>query len=210
MSHYDDEDQAQRLKQWWKENWKALAAGLLLGLGGIIGWDQYKAHGQAKSAEASKMFEDLKTALAADKAEDANAIADKLKTDFASTPYAAQALLRVAQHAVEKSRFDEALPPLAWVAENAEDETLRPLARLRQARVLAQQGKFDEAIKLLDADTGKSYTALTEELRGDILLAQGNRKAARDSFEKALTASGETAANRETLQRKIDDLADAA
>ena len=53
MSHYDDEDQAQRLKQWWKENWKALAAGLLLGLGGIIGWDQYKAHGQAKSAEAS-------------------------------------------------------------------------------------------------------------------------------------------------------------
>ncbi len=210
MSHYDDEDQAQRLKQWWKDNWKALAAGLILGLSGIVGWDQYKAHQLARGAEAAKMFEDLKTALLADKAEEANSIANKLKTDFAKTPYAAQGLLRIAQHAVEKGRFDEALPPLAWVAANAEDKVLQPLATLRQARVLAQQGKFDEAIQLLDSKLDKSYTTLVQELKGDILLAQGNRKGARESFQKALTASDGAAANRETLQRKIDDLADAA
>ncbi|MES2883534.1 MAG: tetratricopeptide repeat protein [Pseudomonadota bacterium] len=210
MSHYDDEDQAQRLKQWWKDNWKALAAGLVLGLSGIVGWEQYKSHNAERGAEAARMFDDLKTALVTDKVEEANAIADKLKTDFAKTPYAAQGLLRIAQHAVEKSRFDEALPPLAWVAANAEDEALRPLAQLRQARVLAQQGKFDEALKLLDAGMDESYAALAQELRGDILLAQGKRKDARESFEKALTASDAAAANRETLQRKIDDLADAA
>lgn len=210
MSHYDDEDQAQRLKEWWKENWKALAAGLVLGLGGIIGWDQYKAHQGTRSAEAARMFEDLKGALVADKIDEASAIADKLKTEFPKTPYAAQALLRTAQHAVEKGRFDEALPPLAWVAANAEDKTLRPLAQLRQARVLAQQGKFDDALKLVDAADGESYAALSQELKGDIQLAQGDRKGARGSFEKALAASDEAAANRETLQRKIDDLADAA
>ena len=210
MSHYDDEDQAERLKQWWKDNWKALAAGLILGLSGIVGWDQYKAHKLQRAGEAAQMFEDLKTALVADKLEDASSIADKLKADFANTPYAAQALLRVAQHAVEKGRFDEALPPLAWVASHASDEALRPLAQLRQARVLAQQGKFDDAIKLLDNGVDESYTALAQELRGDILLTQGNRKGARESFEKALAASDAAAANRETLQRKIDDLADAA
>lgn len=210
MSHYDDEDQAQRVKQWWNENWKALAAGLILGLGGIVGWDQYKGHNLTRSAEAARMFEDLKTALIADKSDEANGIADKLKADFANTPYAAQAMLRIAQHAVEKSRFDEALPPLAWVASNSEDKDLRPLAQLRQARVLAQQGKFDDALKLLDASMDKSYGALAEELRGDILLAQGNRKGARESFSKALAISDAAAANRETLQRKIDDLADAA
>lgn len=210
MSHYDDEDQAQRVKQWWKDNWMALAAGLVLGLGAIVGWDQYKASKADRSVEAARMFEDLKTALLSDKAEEANAIADKLKTDYAKTPYAAQALLRVAQHAVDKGRFDEALPPLAWVAQNAEDEMLKPLATLRQARVLSQQGKFDEAIKLLDGTIEESYKPLAEELRGDILLAQGNRKGARESFEKALASSDAAAANRETLQRKIDDLADAA
>lgn len=210
MSHYDDEDQAQRVKQWWKDNWMALAAGLVLGLGAIIGWDQYKAHKADRSVEAARLFEDLKTALLSDKAEEANTIADKLKTDFSATPYAAQGLLRIAQHAVEKGRFDEALPPLAWVAQNAEDAVLKPLATLRQARVLSQQGKFDEAIKLLDGATEDSYKALAEELRGDILLAQGNRKGARESFEKALASSDAAAANRETLQRKIDDLADAA
>jgi len=210
VSHYDDEDQAQRVKQWWKDNWMALAAGLVLGLGAIIGWDQYKAHKADRSVEAARLFEDLKTALLSDKAEEANAIADKLKTDYSATPYAAQGLLRIAQHAVEKGRFDEALSPLAWVAQNAEDAVLKPLATLRQARVLSQQGKFDEAIKLLDGATEDSYKALAEELRGDILLAQGNRKGARESFEKALASSDAAAANRETLQRKIDDLADAA
>lgn len=210
MSHYDDEDQAQRVKQWWKENWKALAAGLVLGLAGILGWDQYKAHQASRGADAARMFEDLKTALVTDKSDDANSIADKLKTSFADTPYAAQGLLRIAQHAVEKGRFDEALPPLAWVAANAEDKALRPLAQLRQARLLAQQGKFDEAVKLIDGNADESYTALVQELRGDILLAQGNRKDARASFQKALSTSDEAAANRETLQRKIDDLADAA
>ncbi|MES2684869.1 MAG: tetratricopeptide repeat protein [Pseudomonadota bacterium] len=210
MSHYDDEDQAQRVKQWWKDNWMALAAGLVLGLSGIFGWQQYKSHQLNQSAEAARMFDDLKTALLTDKVEDANSIANKLKSDFAKTPYAAQALMRIAQHAVEKSRFDEALPPLAWVADNAEDEALRPLAKMRQARVLSQQGKFDDALKLLDAKMDESYAALAQELRGDILLTQGNRKGARESFEKALATSDETAANRETLQRKIDDLADAA
>jgi len=210
MSHYDDEDQAQRLKQWWKDNWRALVAGLVLGLSGIVGWDQYKAHDFKRAGEAAQMFEDLKTALLTDKIDNAGAIADKLKAEYSNTPYAAQALLRVAQHAVEKGRFDEALSPLAWVASHASDKALRPLAQLRQARVLAQQGKFDDAIKLLDGDVGVSYASLAQELRGDILLAQGNRKGARESFEKALAASDDAAANRESLQRKIDDLADAA
>lgn len=209
MSHYDDEMQAEKLKDWWRENWMPLAAGLVLGLGGIFGWEQWKSREQDRAGEAARMFEDLKTALVSDKADEARAIGDKLKTDYARTPYAAQAMLRLAQHAVERARYDEALPPLAWVAENSADEQLRPLAKLREARVLAQQGKFDEALGRLDG-TGEAYAALAEELRGDIKLAQGDRKAARAAFEKALAASDTAAANRETLQRKIDDLADAA
>jgi len=112
---------------------------------------------------------------------------------------------------VDKGRFDEAIPPLAWVAENSGDEVLKPLATMRQARVLAQQGQFEPALKLLESPVlGESYATLVQELRGDILLAQGNRKGARESFEKALAASEAAAANRDSLQRKIDDLADAA
>lgn len=209
MSHYDDEAQAEQLKTWWRENWMPLAAGLALGLGGIFGWEQWKVHQQDRAVEAARMYEDLKTALVADKADEARSIGDKLKSDYAKTPYAAQAMLRLAQHAVDKARYDEALPPLAWVAANSADEQLRPLAKLREARVLAQQGKFDEALNRLDG-AGEAYVALAEDLRGDIKLAQGDRKAARAAFEKALAASDAAAANRETLQRKIDDLADAA
>lgn len=210
MSHYDDEAQAEQVKIWWKENWKALAAGLVLGLSAIVGWEQFKAHKEARATEAARMFEDLKAALVTDKSDEVTAIGDKLKSEFGSTPYASLAMLRIAQHAVEKGRFDEALPPLAWVGEHSADAQLKPLARLREARVLAQQGKFDLALARLDAEVEAAYAPMVAELRGDIKLAQGDRKAARAAFEQALLASEANAANRETLQRKIDDLADAA
>jgi predicted negative regulator of RcsB-dependent stress response len=209
MSHYDDEAQAAELKAWWQSNWKALAAGLALGFGAIIGYQQWQAHKASQAAEAARLFDDLKTAIAADKTDDVQSIAEKLKTQYSASPFAALGLLRLAQAAVDKGRFDEALPPLAWVASNAGDAALRPLAQLRQARVLSQQGKFDDALKLLDGSTDDSYASLAQELRGDIQLAQGNRKGAREAFEKALVARDTAAANRETLQRKIDDLADA-
>ncbi len=210
MSHYDDEDQAEQLKAWWKENWKALAAGLVLGLGGIVGWEQYKAHKAAHSADAARLFDDFKAALVADNTDEVKSMGDKLKSSFADTPYAAQAMLKLAQRAVEKEHADEALPPLAWVAENSYDKALKPLAQLRAARVLVQQGKLDDALAKLNTEVSSSYPALVEELRGDIKLAQGDRKSARSAYEKALAATEAAAAARDGLQRKIDDLADAA
>lgn len=208
MSHYDDEARAEQVKAWWSSNWKALAAGLVLGFGAIIGWQQWQQYQVRQNAEAARLFDDLKAALSADKTDDVRSITDKLKSQFPKSPFTAQGLLHVAEVAVDKGRFDEALPPLVWVADNAGDAALRPLAALRQARVLAQQGKFDDALKRLDAMEDGSYTALSQDLRGDILLTQGDRKGARVAFEKAL-ASSDAAATRETLQRKIDDLADA-
>lgn len=210
MSHYEDEDQAEKLKAWWKDNWKALVAGLVLGLGGILGWEQYKSHKQQHAAQGSQLFEDFKVALAADKADEVKTMSDKLKGSFADTPYAAHAMLKLAQVAVEKDKPADALPALAWVAENSHDKALKPLAQLRSARVLVQQGKFDDALAKLGSDVASSYPVLVEEVRGDIQLAKGDRKAARAAYEKALAATEEAAAAREGLQRKIDDLADAA
>ena len=50
--------------------------------------------------------------------------------------------------------------------------------------------------------------SLFEELRGDIMLTQGDRAAARQAYQKAIEAGNEAAANRELLQQKLDDLAD--
>lgn len=207
-AHYEEEAQAEQLKSWFSENWPALVAGLVLGLGAIFGWEGWKSYQLQQVAQASQQYEDLKKALMTGRSEDARKIGDALVAEFASTPYAAGASLALAADAVRTSEHDQALSRLQWVRDHAKDEALRQIATVRSARVLWQQDKTDEALKLLDASSA-DVAELAEELRGDIKLAKGDRAGARSAYEKALAAiPAEDVAARSQLQRKLDDLAD--
>ena len=209
MSHYDDEAQVEQLKRWWSENWQALFAGLALGLGGIFGWQAWQNHQQQFAARASQMYEDLKKAADASKNEEVQALGQKLIQEYSSTPYAAQASLRIAQLEVEQNKLDDAARHLAWVVEHSGDEGLRHVARVREARVLWQQKKPDDALKLLDIKQADGFESVYQELRGDIKLSQGDRAAAADAYRKALAASVDAPAGSSSgLQQKLEDLAD--
>ncbi|SEQ58140.1 Putative negative regulator of RcsB-dependent stress response [Solimonas aquatica] len=207
-THYDDEAQADQLKKWLKENYLALAAGLAVGLSAVFGYQGWQNHKSQRGAAASQVYEDLKKELAAEHADLAKPLLDKLSGEYADTPYAAAAQLQAAAASVRASQFDEALTHLKWVSEHSKDEGLKQVAQLRQARVLWQQNKIDEALVLLKDDKG-AFAALVQELRGDILVAKGDRAAARSDYEKALAATPEGQPNRMLLQRKLDDLSGA-
>jgi predicted negative regulator of RcsB-dependent stress response len=206
-THYDDEAQVENLKRWWLENWKALALGLGVGLGAVFGFEQWQDFRLGKSEHASQIYEDLKQSLTDGKADESRAIAERLFKEYGESPYAADAAFMIAAKAVDQNQLDEALTRLQWAAEHSKDPGIQRVARLRQARVLWAQNKLEEALKKLDGDAG-DYVALYEELRGDIKLAQGDRAAARQAYEKAQAASAENAGMRDLLQRKLDDLAD--
>lgn len=204
-THIDDEEDLERLKSWWKENWVALVGGLVIGFGAIGGWEGYKAWREARSESASQMYEELRKNLEGGRADEAGVIVDRLKSEYARTPYAAVAALAAAQAAVKDGQYDAAAGHLGWVVEHARDEGLVQVARLRQARVLLAQNKPDEALATLGGEAGR-FTSLAEELRGDIQLAKGDRKAARSAYEKALAAAESGATNKTLLQQKLDDL----
>lgn len=209
-AHYDDEAELENIKAWWKDNWLALAGGLVIGLGAIFGWEGYKNYQTRQSLQASQVYEDMKQALTASKAEEAVKLGERLIKEYPATPYAATAALRLAALEVEQGKLDTATARLQWVTLHAKDDSLKQLAKLRQARVLWQQAKIDEALKLLDGNTG-AYAALSDELRGDIKLSQGDRAAARTAYESALKqVTPENAGGNPVLQQKLDDLADAA
>lgn len=208
MSHYEDEAQVEQLRRWWRENWMALAGGLVLGLAGIFGWEAWQTARNAKAEQASHIYEDLKR-LSADRHDQATALADQLAQDYAGTPYAAQGALLVAGRSAERGEWDAARAKLDWVIRNAGDVGLQKVARLRLARVLWQQGKPDEALAQLEIADADAFASLYQELRGDIQLAKGDAAAARSAYEKAMQL-GPAATNREGLQRKLNDLTGAA
>lgn len=225
--HYDEEAQVEELRKWLRENWFPLASGLALGLLAIFGWQAWGQHQDAHAGAASHVFEDMGRAAADNKVDDAKAMADRLVKDFSDTPYAAAAALKMAALDVATHNLDDAAARLRWVIDHeqspgfaarvgamlhlrsrANDPGLLPLARLRLAQVLWQQDKADEALKQLDGEP-QGYAGLFDELRGDIKLAQGDRGAARGAYQQALQTLGPDAVNRETLQHKLDDLAEA-
>ncbi|GAC1622776.1 MAG: YfgM family protein [Nevskia sp.] len=209
-THYDDEAQVEELRRWWKENWLPLAAGLALGLVAIFGWEAYGRSRDAHRAEAAQLFDEINKAATANQYDEAVKMTDRLVKDFDNTPYAAAAALKLAQLAVEAGKLDEAQARLQWASGHGSDPALKPLIDLRLARVLWQQGKPEDALKKLDGDAG-AYAGLFAELRGDIKLAQGDRAAARAAYGQALEKlDPQQAPSRDSLQQKMDDLADAA
>lgn len=206
-THFDDEDQAERLKQWWKENWMALAGGLVIGLGAIFGWEGWKSYQDSRGLAASRMYEDLKLAIAGARIDDARSIGDALADEHGRSPYASAAALFLAAEAAKAGDFAAARDRLAWVRRHGYDDGMRRIATLREARVAWQQGEVDAALSLLDSKAGP-FQAQFDELRGDIVLARGDREAARSAYEKALTTvTDDTSGVRDSLRRKLDDLA---
>lgn len=203
---YDEEAQQERFQQWWQENWKALAAGLVLGVGGIFGWNAWQAHQEQQAEVASATFTDLTAAVDAGQLQKATELRQTLVDEHSGSPYAVASSMQLAAARARGGEFEAAGELLRWSKENADDKALAQLAQLRLARVLWAQGKADEALDHLGSDALGPYVAAGEELRGDILVAQDKRAEAREAYERALaTAPRES---RELLQQKLDDLAD--
>ena len=100
---------------------------------------------------------------------------------------------------------------LAGVAGASKDPDLRIVARLRLARVQLAQGRYDDALKSLDAVATPAVDARVLELKGDVRLAQGDAAAALAEWSKAKDAAAADPAagaqvDMELLQLKIDEL----
>ena len=204
---YDEDEQQERFQQWWQENWKALAAGLVIGIGGIFGWNAWQSHQEQQAEAASVVFTEMSAAVDAGQLQKATELQQSLVDAHSGSPYAVAASMRLAAARASGGEFEAAAGLLRWSKEHADDEAMRKLAQLRLARVLWAQEKVDEALTLLDEPLGP-YVAAAAELRGDILVAQDKRAEARSAYEEALASAPRE--GRELLQQKLDDLADVA
>jgi predicted negative regulator of RcsB-dependent stress response len=150
-------------------------------------------------------------AIAGGKREEGVRIAGELGGEYADTPYADQATLLLARLDVDSGDLAAAESKLARVAAESEDPDLRIVARLRLARVQLAAGRYEDALKSLDAVATPSVDARVLQLRGDVRLAQGDQAAALAEWRKAeaaIQADPATAAlvDAELLRLKIDEL----
>lgn len=198
-----EEQQVEVIKSWWKENGTSVLAGTVIGLVGLFGWRYYNELQQTNQEAASQAYNAMTAQLA--KGDDA---ALEQAKNFISAhqgdAYAELAALQLAAAAVKAGKLDLAAEQLTLVAASG-DESIKPIAALRLARVLKDQGKADEALAQLGKINNDAFKAQVAEVRGDVLLGQGKPEEARDAYQVAADAGGLQSSAE--LKLKMDDLA---
>ncbi|MBC8211193.1 MAG: tetratricopeptide repeat protein [Gammaproteobacteria bacterium] len=200
-----DEEQVERIKKWWSDNGSSVIAGLVIGVGGLLGWRGWVDYKTNIAAEASSHFVTMVSALESGNNDSAIESADIILNDYSSTAYANLARLSLARAFVQAKEYDKAASQLQSLVNSKPDISMEMLARKRLAAVLFQQGKLDPALQVLKVDFPKQFAAAFEELQGDILTAQGNASSAREAYQRAQLAQP-ASPNPQFLQQKMEDL----
>lgn len=201
--HITEDEDVERLKQWWKEYGTTTIAGIVIGLVAVFGWRAWQDHQVGLSQRASAEFSQLLAATRDGKADAATVTGEAIIKDYSATPYAALASLTLAKLSVEQGDNAKAKERLAWVMENGDTEEVRLLAQLRLARVMLDSGELDAGLKLVSSIPGGSYIAAREEVRGDLHAAKGEMEPARIAYQQALAAG---TANADLVRMKLDDV----
>ena len=206
--HLTDEQQAEVVKKWLRNNGSYLLIGLALGLGGLFGLNQWEAYQSADAEEASALYENVVGALLADRSASANQYVMTLEENHADSPYLDQARLMLAKSHLDRNEFEVAASYLAQIIAGSTSEEMVHIARLRLARIRLHQQQFDESLEILNTtDSDSAFSARYHEIRGDVYLAMNRPNEARNEYQSALgDAEQNIAVDRVYVQAKLDSL----
>jgi len=201
-----EQEQIDALKAFWNQYGNLITWALILALGGFAAWNGWNWYQREQAVKAGAMHDELERAAQAGDADRAGRIFADLRERFPRTAFAQQGGLLVARLQVERNKPDDARSSLTWVAENAIEDEVKTVARLRLAGLDLDAKKFAEALKELDAAKAPGFEALVADRRGDVLLAQGKQADAVTAYKAAWAASPETMEYRRIIDAKLTSL----
>ena len=194
-----EEEQVEQIKKWWNSNGKQIIAGAVIGLAGIWGWNTYSDYQDKQSLNARSLYLNF--------ASDSNNLGayDKLTTDFSSSSYSDQAILLMAKYLFDAGSYTQALGVITPLINNP-SSVIANTAALRAASIHLQLGQHDQALLILEEQSGDGFSGLIYNLMGDIYLDLGNRAEAQNYYSLAIDNVTENSNLSQLIQIKLDDL----
>lgn len=202
--HFAEEEQAEKLKAWWKQNGSSVVTGAVVGIGIIVGVNWWRGHKVEVAENASTLYEEMVQAQVQAQDDEVRALGSRLQSDFVQTPYAGKAALFLARVAYEDDEPETAIRHLQWAIDNAVEKAVRHAATLRLARIQLELEEFDAVAGLLARDGYDGFTSEYKELEGDLAMAKGQPTLAKPAYEAALEALPTGSNYADILNMKLD------
>jgi predicted negative regulator of RcsB-dependent stress response len=202
----DEQERLDELKAWWKQWGNTLMIGLAVVIAAGAGWRYWQNHVLTQSLEAATVYEKLTQSMAAKDVKVANEAGSMLLDQYKDTAYAPRAALLLAKLNVAGKDLKSAQAQLEWAAANSKEPAIKDLARLRLAEVQLDQNQYEAALKTLSGTHSDAFASRFDDLKGDVLLAQGKQGDARAAYQAALGKMKEDNAYRNIVELKLDAL----
>lgn len=181
----EEQEQLDQLKHFWSA-WGTLISCVVLALAGAAAaWSGYQYWQSRQAGQASALFDATEVAIiSGDKSRLEQSFAD-LISKYSNNFQTSQAALGVANFMHQSKADSEAKSALIWASENASDDGIKALAKLRLASVLMVEKNFSDALKIVSGDFPNEFNSLVSDRKGDIYLLQEKRVEAIKEYERA-------------------------
>jgi predicted negative regulator of RcsB-dependent stress response len=206
--YMNEQEQWEFVRNWLRQNGVWLLAGVALAAAGLWGWRGWQAHQEAMLMEANGQYQQVLAAFGKNDMPTVIKLADQLVSTHPGSGYAEQSQLAAARMQVENNQLPGALDRLQKVQSATSDPQLRLVVRLRIARIQLEQNRIDDALKTLSEVDPGAFAGRFAEVRGDALLAKGDRAGALKAYREAQSSQPTEpgAAAGDLLALKINEL----
>lgn len=201
----NEHEQSEVVRSWLRQYMGSILVGILIGLGLIVGWQQWQRMQGGELERAQLDYRELVKAVDAGKPDEAAKLAASLRSEHAKSAYATLAALRDGADAVRKGDLAAAAAALDWAYTHADFPALKELAALRLGQVRLAEGKAEDALRLAGEAGAGGFKAVAADLRGDALLALDRGIEARAAYEEALASLDAAAPQRAYIEMKRDE-----
>ena len=209
-----DEEQGEALKRWLAQNGLGLIVAIGVGVGSVLGYQQWHQHQINQQSDAAGRYQRLIELSAINFANPETAsdyerlltFADGLRQLHAGSNYAALGAGIVAAQAVERGDFDLAVSQLTYAETELELPELKAITSLRLARLELELGEGDSALSRVQSMSTAFFQGSRSELEGDILVALDQPLKAREAYLKAQASLTEAGLNTAVVDLKLSAL----
>lgn len=208
MSYMTEEEQLESIKKWWKRYGNIVTVALSLVLFAIAGYRYLSWHQDKVTQQASVAYEQMMMALSNHNNKAVRAYANELITDHSSSVYADVAHMTLAKIYITKNKLDDAKNELRRVADNSKMRSLKQIAKIRIARILASQKSYTNALNELTNVVDVTYLPVINELKGDVYGAMGKYEEAMNSYKQAIEEVKTNGMGNLFLEMKSNEIAD--
>lgn len=180
--------------------WAAPILGIAVLAGfGVLAY--LRQHHQEQAEQAAGIYAEVMDTLRQGQAIQALSHAGRLIEQYSGRPEASLAALATAPAALALQSHKAASNQLHFAVAHARDQGIMADARLQLARLSWNDGQLQAALEVLK-DPPKGFEAQFLALRGDVFLAQGRDRAAREAWSQALQYTKDPGLRSEIQEKK--------